>query len=131
MDLTKKCNKKYFINIAIVILLFIAIAYSYFYNTNSREGLKDMYIDTNLSTDFAKSFCKNKQQSGDELQASCGKLTQTNCRSTSCCIWTSNDKCDAGDKDGPLFSTDTSGKKNPLEYYYFNNTCYGKKCPQN
>jgi len=122
----KKISKTNLLNIFFIFMLFV---FMYFYYANIKEGLKDMYIDTNLSTNFADSFCESTQLSGNESKQGCQKLTQNNCRSTSCCIWTSNEKCDAGGKDGLLFNTDTNGKVIPLDYYYYKDTCYGKKCP--
>ena len=122
-----KMNK----NVLNIVLFFIILVCLYFYYFNSKElkeGLKDMYVETNLSSDFAKSFCESTNSSGADLQTKCQKLTQDNCRSTSCCIWTSNEKCDAGGKDGLLFNTDSTGKPIPLDYYYYKDTCYGKKC---
>jgi len=119
--------KKMF-NIVILFLIFIFIYLCYTNMKQMKEGLKDMYIETNLSTDFANSFCESNKPSGAELQNECQKLTQSNCRSTSCCIWTSNEKCDAGSKDGLLFNTDSSGKLIDLDYYYYKDICYGKKC---
>jgi hypothetical protein len=130
MDL-KKWSKK---NYVILFLIFILFAFVYFYYAlegkmeKIEEGLKDMYIDTNLSSDFANSFCESNQLSGPDLNKSCSNLTQDNCRSTSCCIWTSNKKCQAGGKDGLLFNKDLDGKKIDLDYYYYKDTCYGKNC---
>jgi hypothetical protein len=145
----KKWSKK---NYVILFLIFILFAFVYFYYAlegkleklekmekmekmeklekleKLEEGLKDMYIDTNLSSDFANSFCESNQLSGPDLNKSCSNLTQDNCRSTSCCIWTSNKKCQAGGKDGLLFNKDLDGKKIDLDYYYYKDTCYGKNC---
>jgi hypothetical protein len=140
----KKINKKNILSIVILLLFFfISFLFLYFNYANReimeemgkmqkmqkmQEGLKDMYIETNLSSDFSKSFCESTNSSGAELQTECQKLTQDNCRSTSCCIWTSNQKCDAGGKDGLLFNTGLNGKQIPLDYYYYKDTCYGKNC---
>jgi hypothetical protein len=66
---------------------------------------------------------------GYALEQSCNKLTKYNCGLTSCCIWTSDNKCKAGNKSGPLFNSDLKGKTIPSEYYHFQNKCYGDKCP--
>jgi hypothetical protein len=124
MYFVKKLNKNT-LNFSILFLIFILFIFIYFYK-NFKEGLQN----TNLNTNFANSFCESIQSSGQELKDSCKKLTQKNCRSTSCCIWTSNNKCEAGGKDGLLFSTEPSGKPIPLDYYYYKDTCYGNKCPK-
>ena len=91
------------------------------------EGLEDK-PDTSIPLNFTSSFCKMNQKSGGgELNTACQKLTQSNCRSTSCCIWAKTgdeEKCLAGGKTGPLFST-----SEPPDYYYVNDNCYGKNCP--
>ena len=134
MNLIKKINKN-LLNIVILFFIFyisyifyISFVFVYFNYINVKEGLKDMYIETSLSSDFAKSFCESNQLSGEDSQKKCQTLTQNNCRSTSCCIWTSNEKCHAGGEDGLLFNTDSNGKLIDLDYYYFKDTCYGKKC---
>ena len=127
-----KMNKKNMLNIIILYFMIIGFMYFYYANntemTNMKEGLTDIHIDTGLSSDFAKSFCESTNSSGAELQKECQKLTKGNCRSTSCCIWASNEKCYAGGKDGLLFNTESDGKKIELDYYYYKDTCYGKKC---
>ena len=74
-------------------------------------------------------FCESHRGSSGALDDSCGKLTQTNCNTTSCCIWTSDEKCVAGSAKGATFNSDAKGKTIPLDYYYFQNKCYGPKCP--
>jgi hypothetical protein len=71
-------------------------------------------------------FCDTNK--GYTLEQSCNKLTNYNCGQTSCCVWTSDNKCKAGNKSGPLFNSDSNGKTIPLDYYYFQNKCYGDKC---
>ena len=61
----------------------------------------------------------------------CSKLTRKNCGKTSCCVWTSDDKCGSGSVRGPTYNTDEKGNTRPLDYYYFQNKCYGAKCPSN
>ena len=121
-------STKVLLNIIFLFLILMLFLFVYLNYVNIKEGLQDIYVETNLSSDFAKSFCESKQSSGEETQKSCSTLTQNNCRSTSCCIWTSNGKCDAGNEDGLLFNTDSNGKQISLDYYYYKDTCYGKKC---
>ena len=68
-----------------------------------------------------QAFCD--VNSGFSLEKSCNKLTKYNCGLTSCCVWADN-KCKAGNKDGPLFNTDEKGKSKQTDYYY-QNECYG------
>lgn len=75
-------------------------------------------------------FCESHRGSSGSLDGSCGKLTKNNCNTTSCCVWTSDDKCVAGGVGGPTFNTGADGKTNSLDYYYFHNKCHGTKCPK-
>lgn len=74
----------------------------------------------------AESFCKS--YSGKDLNEKCGGFTERNCNKTSCCIWTSESKCVAGNVDGPLYNTNKSGKTIVPDYFYFQNKCFGEKC---
>ena len=85
--------------------------------------------DTSIIQSKNDAFCEHYRGSSHILEQSCKKLTQDNCNSTSCCIWTSNNKCVAGKANGPTFNTDKNGKTNNLDYYYYQNKCYGSKCP--
>ena len=76
----------------------------------------------------ADSFCATYKGSSGDLNTACSKLTNKNCNSTSCCVLTSEDKCVAGGADGPTYNTDSNGKTNNLDYYYYQNKCYGNKC---
>lgn len=87
------------------------------------EGLKNNE-PTILSSN--KAFCESNK--GYEQETSCNKLTKYNCNLTSCCVWTSDNKCMAGSASGPTFNTDSNGKTQTLDYYYFQNKCYGNGC---
>lgn len=93
------------------------------------EGLTNP-PDTSISINKSDAFCENHKGSGGSLDNSCQKLTKNNCNTTSCCVWTSDNKCVAGKEDGPLFNSDAKGKTKELDYYYFKNKCYGKGCPK-
>jgi hypothetical protein len=92
------------------------------------EGLSNP-PDTSIIINKSDSFCENYRGSGGSLEESCGKLTRNNCNSTSCCVWTSDNKCASGNVKGPTFNTEPNGKTKELDYYYFQNKCYGSKCP--
>jgi len=62
MYLIKKLNKN-ILNFSILLLIFVLFMYVYFYYKNIKEGL-----NTDLNTDFAKSFCDLNQSSGQELK---------------------------------------------------------------
>lgn len=90
------------------------------------EGLEN---NNPLTISSSKAFCQVNK--GFNLENSCNALTKYNCNETSCCIWTSDEKCKAGNASGPLFGSDLNGKTLPLDYYYFQNNCYGEKCKNN
>jgi hypothetical protein len=92
------------------------------YNNNLIEGLK-----TNTNSNVADAFCESHRGSSNVLQESCSKLTKRNCLSTSCCVYTSEDKCVAGNQDGPIFNSDEKGKTTNIDYYY-KDKCFGPKC---
>jgi len=91
------------------------------------EGLEKP--DTSIIMNSKDAFCQNFRGSSGQLDEACGKMTRNNCSDTSCCVWTSNGKCRTGSADGPIFNSDEKGKTIPLDYYYFQNKCYGEKCP--
>jgi hypothetical protein len=91
------------------------------------EGLTN--ADSSIIMNKSDAFCESYRGSSGALDDACGKLTKTNCNTTSCCVWTSDDKCVAGGANGPTFNSDAKGKTKQLDYYYFQNKCYGPKCP--
>ena len=129
-------NFKYILKIVIVvslILSLIAFINSFGFNLDSTklltmEGLTNP-PDTSIIINKSDAFCESHRGSSGTLDKSCGKLTKNNCNSTSCCVWTSNNKCVAGGAGGPTFNTDSNGKTKELGYYYFQNKCHGAKCP--
>ena len=90
-------------------------------NNNDEKEAQNTTINLNPVSDFCKS-------SSDSLKTSCGKLTKKNCNSTSCCIMLNGEKCVAGNQDGPTFKTE-SGEDIIIDYYYYQNKCYGNNCP--
>jgi hypothetical protein len=77
----------------------------------------------------ADAFCQSYKGNSGNLNTACGNLTNKNCNATSCCILTSDQKCVAGNADGATYNTDSNGKTINLDYYYYQNKCYGDKCP--
>ena len=81
--------------------------------------------DTSINMSSVDDFCKSNSAS---LKESCAKLTKKNCNSTSCCVMLNGKNCVAGNQDGPTFKTD-SGEDINIDYYYYQNKCYGDSCP--
>ena len=90
---------------------------------NNQSGAPNTSINLNPVSDFCKT-------SSASLKESCGKLTKKNCNSTSCCIVLNGETCVAGNQDGPTFKTN-SGEDINVDYYYYQNKCYGNSCPAN
>lgn len=128
---------KYLLKIFIIVFLILSTIIfinSIGLNLNQPEQSKELIkvitiegLESNpLTTNSSKAFCDTNK--GFNLETGCNKLTKYNCNLTSCCVWTSDNKCKAGNQKGPLFNSDSKGKTNPLDYYYFQNKCYGEKC---
>jgi hypothetical protein len=81
--------------------------------------------DISINMSPVDDFCKSNSAS---LKESCGKLTKKNCNATSCCVMLNGKKCVAGNQDGPTFQSE-SGQDIPIDYYYYQNKCYGNDCP--
>jgi len=124
---------KYLLKNFIIIILIISVIIfikTIVLNFNEPEQHKEIVIIEGmnpLTTDSSKAFCEINK--GFNLETSCNALTKYNCGLTSCCILTSDNKCKAGNQNGPLFGSDSKGKTIPLDYYYFQNKCYGSNCP--
>ena len=115
-----KTNNLFF---ALIFIIGVVIVFLYFNKNKTNEGMVSSDI---LSKENA--FCEVHRGKSGILNESCGKLTQENCMSTSCCVWTNPGKCMAGGIKGPTFNSDENGKTNQLDYYYYQNKCYGAKC---
>ena len=87
-------------------------------------------LSTSIPMSKSQAFCDVHKGSSGSLDESCGRLTRGNCNDTSCCVWTSNQKCTAGGVDGPTFNTNTNGKTQDSNYYYFQGKCFGLGCPK-
>lgn len=93
------------------------------------EGLKTISEDDNI-LNTKDAFCESHRGSSNTLDDDCKKLTKNNCTTTSCCVYTSENKCVAGNQGGPTFNSDEKGKTKNLDYYYYQEKCYGAKCPK-
>jgi len=112
-------------NIFSIFFISIMILFFVWFNKNyeTMEGMgNSLLINKN------DAFCESHRGKSTTLNENCGKLTEQNCNTTSCCVWASPGKCLAGDEKGPLFNSDTNGKTMNLDYYYYQNKCYGKNC---
>ena len=123
-----KIKFKYILKFLIILFLFLSIIVLVRTNGFSKgivtiEGLQNSILSP------SEAFCESHRGSSGTLDKSCEKLTNGNCNSTSCCVWTSDKKCAAGNEKGPTFNTNANGQTNQLDYYYFKGKCYGNNCP--
>jgi hypothetical protein len=91
--------------------------------TIEKFGLENEDIDK-LKFLPAENFCNSYLGNSSQLELACNELTKTNCAGVSCCVL-NNEKCVAGNINGPTFKTDKKGKEIRSENYYYLNTCYG------
>jgi len=132
---------KYILKIGIFILFVFAIMNIMGINLNNGdnisqnnsliEGLEPGTLNIqpgtlNLATG-ADSFCASYIGASGSLNNECKRLTEKNCNETSCCVFTNN-RCMAGNANGPIYNTNSSGKTITADYY-FKNQCYGAGCP--
>lgn len=68
------------------------------------EGLTPKQTDS-ITLNPRDAFCESYRGSSGALDGLCRKLTKNNCNATSCCLWTSDDKCVAGGVGGPTFTS--------------------------
>ncbi len=103
------------------------------YDPNMEKESWGIYTDiisqrdmAGLNMDPLNSICECNQNKSDlnALQAQCSQLTEYNCKKMACCVYTSQNRCVAGDRTGP-----TAEFGGNLDYYYYQNKCYGNKCP--
>ena len=116
----KRRNNSILIMIAVLLIILYYIVTRCSLWRTTKEGIQNY-------TDKSSTFCKTNKHNARQRHSSCGSLTQKNCKNVGCCVWTSEQKCVAGDESGPLYNS-TKGKTQHLDYYFFNNKCYGDKC---
>lgn len=112
-------DKKY-IKYCIYIFGVILLIHVFMNKTNIEE------FEAPISTG-ATAFCESYKGSSAKLNTGCAKLTQKNCNETSCCVF-ANNKCVAGNANGPTYNTGKNGQT-ISSTYYFQNQCFGANCP--
>jgi hypothetical protein len=115
----------FFLKIAFIFLFLSIMSFLNIY-LHLNEGFQ--IGDVPILSDISDAFCQSN--SGAALEKACNSLTQGNCGRTSCCVWTSDGKCKAGNANGPTFNTNAVGKTNMIDYY-FQGKCYGSGCSAN
>lgn len=92
------------------------------------ETFSNTLSEENINTNPASSFCESYLGNSIELEGACNDLTESNCATTKCCVYT-GEKCVAGNKDGPKYKTDKDGKLLTIDSYYYLGKCRGTGCP--
>lgn len=125
--------REYILNVFIMVILILTILVIldiYKINLNTPTIKKKLLqVVTIEGMNGSNSFCKSHLGKSEVLDQSCEKLTERNCNSTSCCVYLNGNKCVAGSGNGPTFKTTTTGDKINVDYYYYQNKCYGTNCP--
>jgi len=100
--------------------------------TGIENGAWDIYTTLSSTKDMKglrmglnDSFCECSASNPEQMQEQCSNLTEYNCKRVGCCVFTSANKCVAGNQNGP------SNAILPVDYYYYKNKCYGNNCPSN
>jgi len=79
----------------------------------------ETFEDINLNS--YDNFCDSYLGNSLELEGACNQLTETNCNKTKCCVY-GNNKCVAGDSNGPTYKTDKNGKLITMDSFYYMGT---------
>jgi len=127
-----KTRIKFILNISFVIFCLAIIVFILFLFNNlitNEKKVAEQKVIENLDS-MADAFCKTEEGSQSSLNTKCQQLTNKNCNLTSCCVLLNGEKCVAGGISGPTFNTDKNGKSKPFDYYYWQNQCFGPKCPK-
>jgi len=69
------------------------------------------------------SFCESYLGKSHKLENACNRLTKDKCIKTKCCVYQSNNKCVAGDRNGATYKDEND--LFPIDFYYYNKKCYG------
>ncbi len=80
----------------------------------------------------SEKFCESYLGNSQELEKACNELTKTNCGSVGCCVYiadSENEKCVAGDIQGPTYKTDKDGKLITFDSYYYLGKLRGSSMP--
>ena len=128
----KKINMVIFISILILLIGFIIYSIS-FLERKLKDGFQnvkeihDVHKEIKeMGLEPALGFCEKYRSSGRKRERECNKLTKENCAYTSCCVYTNNNKCVAGSKDGPLYKTKNGEKINVTTFHHYGKS-HGKK----
>lgn len=78
----------------------------------------ETFSQDDMLTNSLDNFCKSYLGKSEELEKACNQITANKCAEVKCCVFT-NDKCVAGDINGPTYKTDKDGKLITIDSYYY------------
>jgi hypothetical protein len=122
---------KIIIYIALLIMLLLMLIQIKEWDMSGNDNAKleqVITIEKLTNLDRENGFCKSNDSNAAVLEKKCNQLSKKNCNVVNCCVYLNDDKCVAGDSNGPTFITDDKGKNIDIDTYYFRNKCYGKGC---
>ena len=118
-----------YIVIILVLLMILIQTREWDMSGNDNAKLEQVItIEKLTNLDRENGFCKSNDSNAAVLEKKCNQLSKKNCNVVNCCVYLNDDKCVAGDSNGPTFITDDKGKNIDIDTYYFRNKCYGKGC---
>jgi hypothetical protein len=77
-----------------------------------------------LNSDYTTDICETYANDPIKLNAKCKALTADNCNIPNCCVLLSGNNCVAGNRNGPMFSSE-NGIDIDYSYFHYKNKCYG------
>ena len=84
-----------------------------------------------INADMATSHCEKYDSTPHLIEKKCNTFSSRSCNASSCCVWVNGGKCVAGNKNGPTYHTDNTGKNIDVLYYHHKNKCVGNCPPTN
>ena len=90
-------------NILTIVIIFITLLSIFSilginFNPITNKKIQKIVTVESFSPDsLSDSFCSDYLTDSNKLDKQCNKLTESNCNSTSCCIWLNGNKCVSGD----------------------------------
>ena len=127
-----------FVIFVFIFLIISQLTWNFNPTTNPPKLIQEVIVETmeNIEIEASKlninpssGFCESHLGKSADLETSCNRLTKKRCTQTNCCVFTSNNKCSAGNINGPTYKKDKNGELITMDYYYYQDKCFGKNCP--
>ena len=105
-------------------VIVIGALYDWNFDPPVEKEVTNVVTYEGMSNKDVGNLCSSNN-SKNEIEENCSKLTETNCKSVGCCVYLNNEKCVSGNQHGPQFLSDSDGNKINVDNYYFKNKCNG------